>query len=151
MVTGTHLFDNVRQNDAVDKLTQKYFQTRFRDRAIESEELPTRKFRTEDLRTTNAADTFLNTAPEIMRNPDGSVLRDSRGIPVMRTPGQVRQYNAKLANDTLDRINALPEDRKNDIGYKILPNGNVSFVTCRRSCATAIENQRVHPHLRSRH
>jgi hypothetical protein len=125
LVQGTHLFDGVRPNDAIDKLTQKYFQTRFRERAIDSEEQPTRNFRMEDLRTTNAADTFLNTAPEIMRNSDGSVLRDSRGIPMMRSPSQVKQYNAKLANDTLDRINALPEDRKNDIGYKILPNGNV--------------------------
>jgi len=125
LVTGTHLFDGLQRNDAVDKLAQKYFQTKFRDRAIENEEIPTRVFRMEDLRTGNAADTFLDTAPEIMRNPNGSVMRDARGIPLMRTPKQVREYNAKLANDTLDRINALPDDRKNDIGYRILPNGNV--------------------------
>jgi hypothetical protein len=125
MVQGTHLFDNVRPNDAVDKLTQKYFQTQFRERTINSEELPTRKWTMEDLRSTNAADTFLDTAPEIMRNPDGSVMRDSRGMPLMRTPAQVKAYNAKLANDTLDRVNALPDDRKADIGFRILPNGNV--------------------------
>lgn len=124
MVQGTHLFDNVRPNDAVDKLTQKYFQARFRDRTIDNEELPTRAFTREDLRSTNAANTFLDTAPEILRNPDGSVMRDSRGVPLMRTPAQVRQYNAKLANDMLDRINALPDDRKNEIGLKTLPNGN---------------------------
>lgn len=124
LVTGTHLFDGVRPNDAVDKLTQKFFQTRFRDRAIDNEELPTRAFTREDLRSTNAADTFLDTAPEIMRNPDGSVMRDSRGVPLMRTPAQVRQYNAKLADDMLDRINALSENQKADIGFKTLPNGN---------------------------
>ena len=125
MVTGTHLFDNVRPNDVIDKLTQRFFKTGFRERSIDSEELPTRTFTREDLRSTNAADTFLDTAPEIMRNPDGSVMRDARGVPLMRTPAQVRQYNAKLASDTFDRISALSDDQKMAIGHRILPNGNI--------------------------
>jgi hypothetical protein len=127
-VRGSGLFDNLQRNSALDNLTSNYLRTRFHDRKMDAgEDMSTRVFRQEDLRG-NAPDTFLDSAPEIRRNPDGTVMRDKNtGLPIMRTPSEVKEYNAKLAQDIFDRVDALPEDRKADIGHQITTNGAQFF------------------------
>jgi hypothetical protein len=126
IVQGSGLFDNLQRNSALDNLTQRYFQTRFNERkfgAPAEDFQANRKFSKEDLKG-NAPDVWLNTAPEIMRDANGNVVRDKNtGVPLFRSQKEVKEYNAKLANDMLDRISALPEDRKADIGHQLQPNG----------------------------
>jgi hypothetical protein len=130
IVQGSGLFDGVQRNSALDNLTQRYFQMRAKDRQYgkpADDFQGTRKFSPEDFKDpkSNVANTFLDTAPEFKRDTKtGEVLRDNNGAPIYRSPKEVKQYNAQLANDMLDRVNALPEDRKADIGLKVQPNGN---------------------------
>jgi hypothetical protein len=41
----------------------------------------------------------------------------------MRTPAQVKKYNADLASDIFNRIDQLPQEVKDAIGFSVQPNG----------------------------
>jgi hypothetical protein len=87
-VQGTGLFDGMQRNSALDRLTSQYLRTRWNERKLSGEEAQApRVFRREDLKG-NAPDTFLSSAPEIMRNSDGSVMRDKNtGVADHADPG----------------------------------------------------------------
>jgi hypothetical protein len=150
MVQGSGLFDNLQRNSALDNLTQRYFQTRFNDRkfgAPAEDFQANRKFSKEDLRG-NAPDVWLDTAPEFIRDANGNAVRDKNtGDPLYRSQKEVKEYNAKLADDMLDRISALPEDRKADIGHQLQPNGAtfVRYLPAELRDALAKTNQ-YNPH-----
>src|SRR4029077_4833334 len=55
-VQGTNLFDNLKRNDVVDRLTGQYLRTKWQDRAINSEDQPTRRFTKEDLKNPNVTE-----------------------------------------------------------------------------------------------
>ena len=118
-VTGTGLFADLQKNPALYQLAQSYYRTAFRDGKINSEEAPTTRFTKKDLQNPNVAETWLTNSSEIMRNPDGTAMRDKNtGQPIFRTPKQVEEYNANFAQALRNGLDSLPESQRMDLGYR---------------------------------
>jgi hypothetical protein len=118
-VTGTGLFTELQKNPALHQVVQSYYQSGWRDGKINSEEIPTTRFTKRDLQNPNVAETWLTNSSEILRKPDGTVMRDKNtGLPLYRTPRQVEEYNANFAQALHKGLDSLPEDQRMAIGYR---------------------------------
>jgi hypothetical protein len=118
-VTGTGLFADLQKNPDLNQLVQSYYQSGWRDGKINSEEVPTTRFTKSDLQKPNVAETWLTNSSEILRKPDGTVMRDKNtGLPLYRTPKQVEEYNANFAQALHKGLDSLPEDQRMAIGYR---------------------------------
>jgi len=126
-VTGTGLFADLQKNPALNQLVKSYYQSGWRDGKINSEEVPTTRFTKSDLQKPNVAETWLTNSSEILRKPDGTVMRDKNtGLPLYRTPKQVEEYNANFAQALHRGLDSLPEDQRMAIGYR--QDGNNVFM-----------------------
>jgi hypothetical protein len=118
-VTGTGLFADLQKNPALHELAQSYYRTAFHEGKINSEEVPTTRFTKKDLQNPNVAETWLTNSSEIMRKPDGTAMRDQNtGLPILRTPKQVEEYNANFAQALRRGLDSLPESQRMDLGYR---------------------------------
>jgi hypothetical protein len=124
IVQGTGLFNDLRRNKNLDKLTESYYKSRNRDLSVNPEERADRTWNTQDLKTSNAAQTFLDSAPEIMRKADGTPVREANGNVVLRTKGEVREFNTKQVSAWTSSLEGLSEDQKAEIGHRE-ENGNI--------------------------
>lgn len=118
-VQGSGLFNDLQRNPALQNLAQSYYTQTWRDGKISNEEEPTHRFTQRDMQNPNVAETFLNTAAEIRRNPDGTAQRDpNTGLPLYRTPAEVKEYNANFTKAIRSGLEALPEDQRADLGMR---------------------------------
>jgi hypothetical protein len=118
-VSGTGLFADLQKNPALNQLVQSYYQSGWREGKINSEEVPTTRFTKRDLQNPNTTETWLTNSSEILRAPDGTVMRDKNtGLPLYRTPKQVEEYNANFAQALHRGLDSLPEDQRMAIGYR---------------------------------
>lgn len=118
-VSGTGVFSDLQRNPTLQNLAQTFYTKKWHDGLIASEEQPTHQFTKRDLQNPNTTETWLNNAPEIVRNPDGTAKRDpNTGLPIMRTPKEVKQYNATFADALRKGLDSLPEDQRMDMGYR---------------------------------
>ena len=125
MVIGTGLFQQMQRNPALGKIASAYFQKKFHEGAIQSEEMPTRRFNKRDMANPNIAETNLQSAAEIKRDVAGNVIRDPlTGQPAMRTPAEVKDYNANFAADIQKGINGLSDEQRAQMGHQVTTEGN---------------------------
>lgn len=123
-VVGTGLFTNLQRNETLANLAKSYFQKRFHEGKIDSEEQPTRKFSKADMQNPAFAESFLQNAPEIRRDKQGNVMRDpNTGLPIYRSQHEVTQYNADFAAALGKGIESLPPERLAELGFNN-SNGN---------------------------
>src|SRR5208282_6712871 len=105
-------FNNLQRNSSLDNLTRQCFNERYKNRMVGgSDEIPNRQFDGPALRKPGVAEHWLDSSPELMRNPDGTIQRDKDGSPLFRSGSEVKQYNASLQKDISEYVNALPEDQ----------------------------------------
>ena len=124
-VTGTGLFQDMQRNPTLGNLAKTYFQKRFQEGSINSEEMPTKKFGKRDMQSTNAADTLLQNASEISRDKNGNVVRDpNTGLPVYRSQHEVKQYNADFAAALGKGIESLSPEQRAEMGHQVTSQGN---------------------------
>jgi hypothetical protein len=124
-VSGTGLFTDLQRNPIYNQLAQSYFRTTQREGQINSEEAVTHRFTRADMQNPNVADTWLTSAPEIVRNPDGTVQRNAiTGEPIYRTQKEVKEYNANFAAAVKSGLEALPEAQRMELGMRTTEEGN---------------------------
>lgn len=118
-ISGTGLFTDLQRNRDLMNLAQAYHTKEWQDGLMSSEEQPTRQFTKKDLQNPNSTETWLNNASEIRRNQDGTAQRDPlTGQPIMRSPKEVKEYNANFADSLRRGLESLPEDQRTDLGYR---------------------------------
>jgi hypothetical protein len=125
-VTGSNVFQNLVRNPELAKLNETYFRTRWKNQQINPEDTPTRRFTKQDMQNPNTAEAYLRNASEILRKPDGTVMRDpNTGLPLYRTANEANRYNAETANQLHQALSALTDGQKADIGFR--QEGNTIF------------------------
>ncbi len=148
-VAGTGLFQGMQRNPALGKLASSFFQKKFHEGAIESENIPNRKFGKRDLaQDPNIADGRLQNAPEIQRDTQGNAIRDPlTGQPVYRTPAEVKEYNANFAAALQKGIDSLTPEQRAQMGHQTTTEGNtfVRYLPSDVLDAVALSNQ-YNPH-----
>lgn len=118
-IGGTGLFNDLQKNPDLGQLAKSYFQTGWREGKIDSEDVPTTRFRARDMQNPNVAESTLTNAAEIRRKPDGTAMRDpNTGLPIYRTPKEVAEYNANFAQAMRKGIDGLSEGERMDMGYR---------------------------------
>lgn len=148
LTTGTGLFQDMQRNPALGKLASSYFQKLFHEKAVASEEAPTRRFSKRDMANPNVAETNLQNASEIRRDADGNVMRDPlTGQPVLRSAAETKEYNARLASDIQKGIDALSPEQRAQMGHQVTTEGNtfVRYLPSDITDALAKSNQ-YNPH-----
>ena len=118
-IGGTGLFTDLQRNPDLQKFAQAYHTKQWQQGLMAPEEQPTHSFTKRDLQNPNTSETWLNNAPEIMRNQDGTAQRDpNTGLPIMRSAREVKQYNANFADSLRKGLDSLPEDQRMDLGLR---------------------------------
>ena len=147
-VTGTGLFQDMQRNPTLGKLASSYFQKKFHEGQINSEENPTRRFGKRDMQNPTTAAAFLENAPEIRRDKDGNIMRDpNTGLPVYRSQNEVKQYNADFAAALGKGIESLPPERLNELGHHAGGDGNTFVRYLPNDVLDAVaKNNQFNPH-----
>lgn len=124
--TGTGLFADMQRNPTLGRLASRYFQTRFHEGIIlASEEKPTRNISQADLKNPNVVETKLQSAAEIKRDSNGNVIWDPlTGKPAIRTPEELKDYNARFAADIQRGVDALSPEQRAEMGHQVTSSGN---------------------------
>jgi hypothetical protein len=118
-ISGTGLFNDLQRNPDLQRVAATYFQKRYQEGSVNAEEQPSRRFTKKDMQNPNTAETWLQNAPEIIRDQNGNVIRNPlTGEPAYRSPAQVKDYNAKFADALATGLDALPDSQKMDMGYR---------------------------------
>jgi hypothetical protein len=121
-VSGSGVFQNLQRNPELAELNEAYFRTRWKNQQINPEETPSWRFNRADMQNPNTSETFLRNASEILRNPDGTPMRDpNTGLPLYRTQREVNQYNAEVTNQLHQALSSLTDEQKAAIGYRETP------------------------------